>query len=102
MTHSLITDIMFQVSCCRHGAFDPSFNCEITEDGRFVKNYQPIPKKDRDLREIKNWRPITLLTVDYKIIAKAIANRMKDHLDNRSRVPIFRAIGYLTHSSPSL
>ena len=36
-----------------------------------------IPKKDSDPHLIKNWRPITLLNCDYKIAAKAIANRVK-------------------------
>jgi len=34
--------------------------------------------KDRTL--IKNWRPITLLNVDYKILSKTIAERIKTHL----------------------
>ena len=33
-----------------------------------------IPKKDKDPLCIKNYRPITLLTVDYKILAKCLAN----------------------------
>ena len=36
-----------------------------------------IPKKDADPCLVKNWRPITLLNTDYKIAAKAIANRLK-------------------------
>ena len=36
-----------------------------------------IPKKDADPCLVKNWRPITLLNTDYKIGAKAIANRLK-------------------------
>ena len=36
-----------------------------------------IPKKDSDPSLIKNWHPITLLNSDYKIAAKAIANRIK-------------------------
>ena len=31
-----------------------------------------LPKKDRDLLEIQNYRPISLLTVDYKIIAESL------------------------------
>ena len=36
-----------------------------------------IPKKDKNRLLIKNWRPITLLPVDYKILAKVLANRLK-------------------------
>ena len=36
-----------------------------------------IPKKGRDRCFVSQWRPITLLNVDYKILAKAIANRLK-------------------------
>ena len=41
-----------------------------------------IPKKDTETNLIKNWRPITLLNCDYKIAAKAIANRIKNVLTN--------------------
>ena len=36
-----------------------------------------LPKNDKDLLQIKNYRPITLLTTDYKILAKCFANRLK-------------------------
>jgi hypothetical protein len=36
-----------------------------------------IPKKDKDPRYLKNWRPISLLNTDYKIITKTLANRIK-------------------------
>lgn len=41
-----------------------------------------IPKKDAELNLIKNWRPISLLNCDYKIAAKAIANRFKQVIPN--------------------
>lgn len=37
-----------------------------------------IPKKNKDKRFIKNWRPITLLNLDYKILAKALSNKIQD------------------------
>ena len=36
-----------------------------------------IEKKGKDKRFIKNWRPILLLNVDYKIASKALAERLK-------------------------
>ena len=36
-----------------------------------------IPKTGRTNHSLKNWRPISLLNVDYKIISTAIANRFK-------------------------
>ena len=36
-----------------------------------------LSKKDKDPLLVRNYRPITLLTVDYKIIAKTLANRLR-------------------------
>ena len=36
-----------------------------------------IEKKDRDKRYIKNWRPISLLNVDIKILSKALSKKLK-------------------------
>ena len=36
-----------------------------------------IPKKDRDLLLLKNWRPLTVLTLNCKILSKALNNRLK-------------------------
>ena len=36
-----------------------------------------IPKKDKNRLFLKNWRPITLLNTDYKIIAKILATRLQ-------------------------
>ena len=36
-----------------------------------------LPKKDKDVRYLKNWRPISLLNADYKILTKCLANRLK-------------------------
>ena len=39
-----------------------------------------IEKKERDKRFIEIWHPISLLNVDYRIIAKALATRLKETL----------------------
>ena len=41
-----------------------------------------IPKKDKDLRHLKNWRPLSLLNTDYKIIAKVLASRLQTVIAN--------------------
>ena len=41
-----------------------------------------LSKKDKDPLLVKNYRPITLLTVDYKIIAKTLANRLRLCIDD--------------------
>ena len=39
-----------------------------------------IGKKDRDKRLIKNWRPISLLHIDAKLISKVLAKIIKKQL----------------------
>ena len=37
-----------------------------------------MPIDNSNLLELSNWRPITLLNVDYKTVSKAIASRIKN------------------------
>ena len=40
-----------------------------------------LPKKGKNREFIKNWRPLSMLSVIYKIASASIANRLKPHLD---------------------
>ena len=52
-----------------------------------------IPKKGKNIKNILNWRPISLLNVDYKILTKILATRIKGvlrtiiHPDQKGFVP---------------
>lgn len=41
-----------------------------------------LPKPGKDTHSVENWRPISLLTIDYKILALVFAKRFKTGLDN--------------------
>lgn len=41
-----------------------------------------IPKQEKDLRSLNNWRPVSLLNADYKILAKIMANRLQSVMNN--------------------
>ena len=36
-----------------------------------------IPKKGKDLTDLKSWRPLSILNTDYKILTKVLSNRLK-------------------------
>ena len=41
-----------------------------------------IPKKDKDLTDLKSWRPLSILNTDYKILTKVLGNRLKTVLQD--------------------
>ena len=41
-----------------------------------------IPKKQANSLYLRQWRPLTMLNLGYKILAKALANRLKESLPN--------------------
>ena len=42
-----------------------------------------LPKKSKNPHFVRNLRPITLLNIDYKLVTKALATRLRDVLDDR-------------------
>ena len=59
-----------------HAMVEYSYNRKALHDSAREGILNLIPKPNKDSRYIKNLRPITLLNTDYKIIEKAIANKM--------------------------
>ena len=41
-----------------------------------------LPKPEKDTKYLKNWRPISLLNIDYKLLTKCLAFRLKKILPN--------------------
>jgi exonuclease III len=67
----------------------PLYKCykKIFEEGKMSLDQRTgvinlLPKPGKNLKIIGNWRPITVLNTDYKILAKTLANKMKPLLPN--------------------
>ena len=56
---------------------NPHFGPTIIVKCTNIYPHPLIPKKDANLKDLSNWRPITLLNVDYKIASKAIATKIE-------------------------
>ena len=56
--------------------FNESLQCGSMPDSLTEIIIRLIFKKKGDVRNLKNWKPISLLNTDYKILAKVLANRL--------------------------
>ena len=64
-----IKDLLFN-------SFESSFEKKLSTFQRMgILNL--LPKKDKDLRSLANWRPVSLLNTDYKILTKLLAVRLQ-------------------------
>ena len=70
------TDIKKYLISSINYSFDTGHLTELQTQGLISL----LPKKDKDILSINNWRPVSLLNVDYKIASKSIANRIKPFL----------------------
>ena len=57
----------------------------MIEKGEFYSNLRTasikLKPKTGDSEQIRNWRPISLLSNNYKVYSKAFANRLKRNID---------------------
>lgn len=67
----LVTEVIN--TCFEGGSLSETMKTSVT---------RLIYKKRGDIKDLKNWRPISLLNVDYKICSKAITMRLSKVLDS--------------------
>ena len=72
------SDIKFLV----FNAFKFSFQSGILSNNQREAILTLLPKPNKDLRLLKNWRPISLHNTDYKILTKLLANRLQKVINN--------------------
>ena len=59
-------------------SFAYSFHSELLSSDQKRALLTLLPKLGKDLRYLKNWRPLSLLNTDYKILTKLLSVRLQE------------------------
>ena len=62
--------------------YDESFERGLLPENMRVGGKTLLEKRDKNRLKLANWRPISLLGVDYKLLAKCMGERLKKVLPN--------------------
>jgi hypothetical protein len=61
-------------------SFSYSYENESMSISQKQSSITLLPKINNDIRLLKNWKPISLLNIDYKIMTKCIGTQLKNNL----------------------
>ena len=64
-----------------HATLEEAYNNMELPNSMNTSYITLLPKKDTDKTQLINYRPISLLNTDYKILTKTLANKLKPHLN---------------------
>ena len=65
-----------------HDSITYAFLVNTLSSGQKRAVLRLIPKKDKDITQLKNWRPISLLNSDYKILTQVLSIRLQKVLSS--------------------
>ena len=68
--------------------YDSLFSCNLNTDNFTIAIYRVILKKDEH-SNLKNWRLVSLLNVDYKILTRTLAFRLQKAICKESIIVVF-------------